>query len=266
MNISKLYILFFSAFILGGCAILNKNINQPTSAKNKKSNKELFDAITHGNTERVKYLINTDKADASTTNSFGNTALIEATQFGHTSIAEILIKAGANINAKDSRGMTALMMAAQFGRTSIAETLIRVGAEVSGRTRSFGRTALMMAATSGHTSIVEKLIKAGADVNVKDHRSMTALMMAAQFGYTSVVETLIKAGAEVSGRTRSFGRTALMMAATGGHTSIVEILIRVGADTSVKDHRGMTALDLTKEMFSFKKDHPVIKVLEKAMR
>ena len=77
------------------------------------------------------------------------------------SIAEMLLRAGADVNAKSSTGVTALMEAAWETReqqTEIVKILIDAGAEVN-----IGRyTALKVAGYEGHPEITKILIDAGA--------------------------------------------------------------------------------------------------------
>ena len=49
---------------------------------------------------------------------------------GHTAIAEVLIKAGANLDLQGCRGSTALIKAAREGHTAIVEALIKAGANL----------------------------------------------------------------------------------------------------------------------------------------
>ena len=48
---------------------------------------------------------------------------------GHTEIAELLLKHGAEVNAKDNNGETALMDAARNGHTETANLLRSYGAK-----------------------------------------------------------------------------------------------------------------------------------------
>lgn len=48
---------------------------------------------------------------------------------GHDDIAELLLAAGADPEARNRAGQTALMMAALFGRLAIAERLLARGAD-----------------------------------------------------------------------------------------------------------------------------------------
>ena len=66
----------------------------------------------------------------------GATPLILAAQRGHTGVAELLISADADVNARDERAPwfdvgTVLHYAAEAGHTDVAELLIDNGADVT---------------------------------------------------------------------------------------------------------------------------------------
>nr|WP_294936640.1 ankyrin repeat domain-containing protein [uncultured Flavobacterium sp.] len=67
----------------------------------------LMAAVVKGNSEIVKLLLD-HNADTSIADQSGNTALIYATQFKKYDIAEMLVKAKANIDIKDIRGKSAV--------------------------------------------------------------------------------------------------------------------------------------------------------------
>ena len=62
-------------------------------------------------------------------NKYGWMALMWAANNGYTETAELLLKHGANVNAKDNEGSTALMCAADNGHTETANLLRRYGAK-----------------------------------------------------------------------------------------------------------------------------------------
>lgn len=76
----------------------------------------------------------------------GITPLMLATELGYHRICELLIDAGADVNASDFLGNTALHMAAQgYGeQTSIIKTLLRRGADPKA-TNDDGLTPAMLA-------------------------------------------------------------------------------------------------------------------------
>ncbi|MDE6773120.1 MAG: ankyrin repeat domain-containing protein, partial [Treponemataceae bacterium] len=180
----------------------------------------------------------------------GWTALILATENGEKDIVELLIKAGADVNAKENdNGKTVLMIAteeyihsfysveSQMTEAEVAEVratiwvitemLIKAGADVNTRNNE-GETALMQVAREGHKELAELLIKAGADVNAKLSTGWTVLVPAAVKGHKELVELFIKAGADINAKLYN-GKTALIYAIENGKGDIAELLVKAGA-------------------------------------
>jgi len=106
------------------------------------------------------------------------------------------------------------MLAAARGHTNIAAVLLRNGADVSARDDD-GRTALHQAAYGGHVATVDVLLGAGSHVNARDNRGSTALICATFGGYIDVAMALLAAGADV--RIKNFyGYGALDLAERNG--------------------------------------------------
>ena len=162
---------------------------------------------------------------------------------------ELILKAGANINAKDADGMTALMHAANFARDKVTKLLLKHGADVKIRDSS-GKTALMYAAAHEKDDVARLLLEHGADVNAKDKSGNTALMFAAgqeeqyiTIENDKVVRLLLEHGAEVDAKNES-GETALMVAASNGYEKTVTLLLEHGADADLRNADGKTAREL----------------------
>ncbi len=143
----------------------------------------LYNATFYGDEELVKNLLEKG-AHVNIRTEDGWTALEAATQKGYTKIAELLIKAGADLNVQDTNnGYTALLWAAQEGHTKIAELLIKEDADLNVQDTNNGYTALLWAAQEGHTKIAELLIKEDADLDIRDNNGATALLWATHKGY-----------------------------------------------------------------------------------
>ncbi|KAM7373740.1 hypothetical protein PAMP_008569 [Pampus punctatissimus] len=72
---------------------------------------------------------------------------------GHTVIVELLVRSGADINAKDMLKMTALHWAAQHGHNGAAETLIKHGADVHALSK-FDKTPFDIAVDIQNTELM----------------------------------------------------------------------------------------------------------------
>ncbi|HJZ12402.1 MAG TPA: ankyrin repeat domain-containing protein, partial [Acidobacteriota bacterium] len=151
---------------------------------------------------------------------------------GLSSIVDILLKAGADINARDDDGYTALMLAAQFGHTETLQRLLTARADIEARDKN-GETALMKAASHSRLLAVKALIASRARVNSKDNHGITALMKASYEGHREVVEALLAARADPSIVAKD-GSTAMSFAQEKNHAAIIELLLN--APAPVKSH------------------------------
>ena len=80
----------------------------------------IFDmAITYDNIDMVNYLIEQGKDVNETTRKSGFTALMGAACYGRVEIAKILLKNGADQNARDSKGFSAIDFARKMNKKSI---------------------------------------------------------------------------------------------------------------------------------------------------
>ncbi len=210
--------------------------------------------------------------------SKGHTALMVAAYYGHRSIVNALLAAGAdpNLLSDDNglgAGMTALMLAAgsffASNRQQIAKLLIAGGADVNQRGAG-GKTAIFYAALagSGYQDCVETLIAAGADLDLHNDRGHTVLTSVATAENYSMLNLLMQAGASTDGlasiqliqaaaagninRVRALLTTnvnldldrgaAIGNAAAAGHTQIVELLIQAGANVNLTDKLGFSPI------------------------
>ncbi len=198
--------------------------------------------------------------------------LHQAAQMGHEKVAEVLLRAGAEVDAKDNRRNTALSLAAQMGHEKVVEVLLKAGAAINGgfglplhlaaqrghekvaevllragaevNNDHHGATPLDVAVFSNHPKVVEMLLKAGAAVNAKNNQGATPLHVAAQTSHTKVVEVLLKARAEVNAKRSLTGTTPLHDAALYGDEKAVEVLLKARAEVNAKDKSGKTPLRL----------------------
>ncbi|HKV47404.1 MAG TPA: ankyrin repeat domain-containing protein [Candidatus Acidoferrales bacterium] len=119
---------------------------------------------------------------------FGETALFSLEE---DAVRE-LIRRHANLEARDDSGETPLIDTVSG---SIAEILIKAGADVNARDKD-GKTALIRAAESNYVDKLEVLVKApGIHLEERDNDSETALMRAKANNLPASVAVLVAAGA-----------------------------------------------------------------------
>lgn len=172
------------------------------------------------------------------------TPLHFATIAGETEVVEILIAAGADIEAACMAGDTVLTKAAEHGRRGVVRALIRAGVDLGAPRRDDGATALHMAAMSGYGDICASLIRAGADVEVRTPRGMSPLHFAAIGGSTgtnNAVDVLLELGADIDGADYQ-GWTAVVHASYVHEPDMIEYLLSKGASLAVRDLNGDTPL------------------------
>jgi ankyrin repeat protein len=169
----------------------------------------------------------------------------------HAAAIELLLDAGADVNAAGSR--TPLALAVDLGNAEVVELLLRRGARVdaAGIATQPGSVPLLLAVrraggdADGDEDVVRMarlLLAAGADVGVRGRNGDTPLHRAAAEGRTDLVGVFLDHGATVDAR-NDWGWTPLHYAATQGHHATAELLLRRGANPGVKDDSGRTAAD-----------------------
>ena len=168
-------------------------------------------------------------ADVNTTGEDGMTALMYAAMHDDPRVVKRLLEAQADVAARDAKGWTALMHATRKdrGHAAIIELLIAAGAEVNAAHKR-GGTALSSACYNGHVGAVERLLDAGSKVNVKDQGGWTPLICACFNGHAPIVKRLLAAGADVNAEDGA-GRSPLRVATDSGHWETVKVLTEAGA-------------------------------------
>ena len=203
----------------------------------------LTDLLKRLKTEQRKTALKTKTKDG---NQFV-TPLIIAAQNGHLNSVKILLRYGADIEARGTlkiennviEGCTPLCAAAVTGHLNVVKLLIEHNADVDGRT-STGSTPLRVAAHDGHLDVVRCLVESGADVNARTQYKGTPIMAACDHGHLSIVSYLINKGAFVNLPAKD-GNTALHYAAQRGHLEIVSQLLALGA-SQLPNNQGLTPL------------------------
>lgn len=134
----------------------------------------------------------------------GRSALMWASMRGDVAMMKLLLKAGARVNEQEAFG-TALTQAGWMDRPRTAELLLKHGADPNAKEAMSGFSALHWAASTDSPSdaLVSLLLKHGANPNAPGGEPVdaylgieqTPLMLAKKRGDTAIVRALEKAGA-----------------------------------------------------------------------
>lgn len=127
-------------------------------------------AVCEGNSALVTHLLDAG-ADVNSTNRFGCSAIFVALKFGRTDLLKIFLSRGADPNrglapSPSGPGMTPLMLAAEMQNVAAVELLIKRGADVNAREK-LGMTPLHYAAGTGNLRTVKLLLAANANREAK---------------------------------------------------------------------------------------------------
>ncbi|XP_016398403.1 ankyrin repeat domain-containing protein 50-like [Sinocyclocheilus rhinocerous] len=149
---------------------------------------------------------------------------------GRLDMAILLIeKGGVPLESKDAEGRTALHVAAWRGDLEGIELLLKYGADPNARDLD-GRPPLHSVAWRGHAAAGRLLLRAkGLNVDLAcKQQGATALSIAAQEGHAETVAMLLEKGAEPDHVDR-YGRSPVKVAGKQGNFTIVRLLESYGA-------------------------------------
>ncbi len=148
-------------------------------------------------------------------------------------VAKILIEAGADPHLRDRAGRTPLHHAARMREgASIIELLVRSGAEVNARSSDGAQGTPLLCAVENYLEIQDRqeaaliirvLVHLGAEINIADARGNTALVLAATHNQPELIRLLLELGADAS-RPVVGGRTPLDFAREANAIEAIQAL------------------------------------------
>lgn len=161
----------------------------------------LWEAAAVGDVKLVSELLQRNAAQAREYSPDGF-AMAHAAFFAPPEIVELLLARGADPNAlsKNAMALRPLHSAAASGNSRNVELLLKAGAEVNARQHG-GWTALHAAAQAGNVEMARLLLAHGADANAANDTGQTAASLAQEKGHTAMGELLRQA----SGRAQRAG-------------------------------------------------------------
>jgi ankyrin repeat protein len=136
---------------------------------------DVFEAATLGDTGRLRTLLANDPALAKAFSNDGFTALHLAAFFSQPEAAEELLRGGADVNAvaKNAMKVAVINSAAASGRADLVKLVLRAGADPNARQMS-GYTALHAAAAHDNVEMAQALLDVGADPGLRSDDGQSA--------------------------------------------------------------------------------------------
>ncbi|CAK9173918.1 unnamed protein product [Ilex paraguariensis] len=205
------------------------------------SGERLVSAARDGDLQEAKALLeyNPRLARYST---FGvrNSPLHYSAAQGHHEIVSLLLESGVDINLRNYRGQTALMQACQYGHWEVVQTLVLFRANIHRADYLNGGTALHLAALNGHSRCMRLTL---ADY-IPSIPNFCSILRKRSRNEDSILEFDEGALYEVINRPADGGITALHMAALNGHVESVQLLLDLGASAAEVTVEDGTTIDL----------------------
>lgn len=217
-------------------------------------------AAKKGDASKVLMLLRKNPGiNADALNSDGKTALYIACDHGYSSVAGVLLRAGADVNLKcgplkqaplravASLKRTPLHAAACNGHWGMLRVLVEAGGDLS-MTTSEGLAVHHLAILADSPDGLRQLVKLTPDLDVRGHDGATALMVCAGYFTRMFIRNAPeKAQILLDGGARSDiisdkGDTAIVVAAWWGVHGVVKVLLDAGASCSDRTKKGWTAL------------------------
>jgi ankyrin repeat protein len=221
----------------------------------------IHDAARKGDAKKIKAILQADPKAVSSKDKNGDTPLHLAALHGQLEAAQVLLDAGADVNAKNNYGpFTPGDLGQQFSSNNHQDPVILLSVHgVDQRDMKNGYTPLDLAEFStGHKKMVELLLSKGADVNAQASSGATPLFWAVMRDQKDDAQMLLDKGANVNAPD-AYGDTILDCALRLQFTSLIQLLIDRGADVNAKDQSGTRPLGYAMGM----DDHKWAEILKK---
>ncbi|XP_061630929.1 ankyrin repeat domain-containing protein 27 isoform X3 [Phyllopteryx taeniolatus] len=224
---------------------------------------KLLRAVADADVQMVHYLLewaDEDEADASSAASLCH-PLCQCASCAPAHKARAVPSGALSVTSANVDGVTPLHVSCMYGHAELTTLLVRRGADVNART-DCKATPLHLASQNDHLQVVKFLLECNAKLNKKDQYGNTALIHACLHGNLDTAATLVQSEALVNVRNRQ-GNTALHCAVRASQRALVEMLLSAGASPHLRNKKHRTPLDTAYQRGG--KNVEIVRSLQKAL-
>jgi hypothetical protein len=165
-------------------------------------------------------------ADVNASNKDGVTPLMLAVRAGSAAAVDALLSHQAATDAEDLKGRPVISYAADGGNDAIVKHIFQTGGRNIIRTADKGRL-FRAAAMGGSMALTEILLAEGVDINVRDEEGFTPLLTAVESNHKELSEYLILKGANLKAKSND-GRDLFEVACRAGNIALAKKLLDDG--------------------------------------
>ena len=236
----------------------------------------IYDTKNKEDEWKILQLLLEKKADTEVKDKHNNTLLMKATKHNNFTLAELLIKHDADVNATNNAGETPLKIVTdklpynhtdtQLHEWKILQLLLEKKADTEVKDKH-KNTLLMKSIQYRQFKLAELLIKHGANVNAPNDADETPLKIVVDnFLYDTedtedewkILQLLLEKKADTEVKYQH-GNTLLTKFAERRNLNLVKLFIKYGADVNITNNRGQTPLEIICEKLL---SHPNLKTTE----
>lgn len=156
--------------------------------------------------------------------------------------AHLLLASGADVNDPGWKEATPLHMAVQNGYDEVANVLLEAGADPNART-DLGFTPLHFARSS---QVVQLLLSFGANMHAQALSGAKPIHSIAAGGHLNALQALVHNGVDVNDQSMGDGSSPLHEAVLRSHPEIVKFLLEHQANPVARNRRGETPVHLAR--------------------
>ncbi|HEY9059749.1 MAG TPA: ankyrin repeat domain-containing protein [Pseudobacteroides sp.] len=232
-------ILLISIFFCSGCMFL-----KPTSSNRMIGvYKELHHAVLNNDIQKVQKILNENSIDLNDENLFTELPLLSSVEKGYATMAEILVKNGADIRKpvyKNYRNI--LELAVLNNNISMVSKLIKLGFDINAKSYKSGNAMTTAIIHNSNIEMIKKLVELGINKSYSNENDQNYLHFAAKSGSKELYVYFLSILKDDRQKTLD-NQTALHFAAMSGNLELFQYLLSRKFNVYEKDLYGKNALN-----------------------